>query len=133
MPRLQIVTIHSAQADNRLSFTIPASTIECQQEVTLHVPSTHYRIQIRPTIASFLEPQQREWKLNVPHNTARLYPMPGQYEKRTEPVFDAALNYGVNRLDVSLVAALPKGEKAPNGLTMEMERFVVHLNLLKHS
>ncbi|KAK7750088.1 hypothetical protein SLS62_007956 [Diatrype stigma] len=133
LPRLQIVTIHSAQADNRLAFTIPASTIECQQEVTLHVPSTHYRVQIRPMIASFLEPQQREWKLNVLHGTARLYPMPGQYEKRTEPVFDVVLNYGVNRLDVSLVAALPKGEKAPNGLTMEMERFVVHLNLLKHS
>lgn len=54
-------------------------------------------------------------------------------ERRNEPVFETALNYGVNRIEVTLVAALPKGEKAPNGLNMEMERFVVHLNLLKHS
>lgn len=134
MPRLQIISIHSTQADNRLSFIIPASTNECQQEITLHVPSSHYRVQIRPVIAPFLEVQQREWKLNVMHNTSRLYPSPSShFDKRTEPVFDAALNYGVNRMDVSLVAALPKGEKAPNGLTMEMERFIVHLNLLKHS
>ncbi|RYP12833.1 hypothetical protein DL767_011058 [Monosporascus sp. MG133] len=133
MPRLQINTHPSLQVDNRLSFTLPASTIEAQQEITLHVPSTHYRVQIRPMVASFLEAQQREWKLNVLHDTMRLYPSGPFDNKRTEPVFETTLRFGVNRMEVSLVAALPKGEKAPNGLNMELERFIVHLNLLKHS
>lgn len=102
-----------------------------QQEVTFHVPSTHFRIQIKPEIASFLEPQQREWKLHVLHDTARLYPSSGPFDKRTEPTFEANLHFGVNRVEVSVVAALPKGEKAPNGLNMELERFIVYLNLLR--
>ncbi|RYP69819.1 hypothetical protein DL769_005171 [Monosporascus sp. CRB-8-3] len=104
MPRLQINTHPSLQVDNRLSFTLPASTIEAQQEITLHVPSTHYRVQIRPIVASFLEAQQRPFD-----------------NKRAEPVFETTLRFGVNRMEISLVAALPKGEKAPNGLSMELE------------
>ncbi len=133
MSRLQINTHPSLQVENRLSFTIPASTTESQQEITLHVPSSHFRVQIRPLVATFLEAQQREWKLNVFHDTQRLYPSSGPFDKRTEPVFESTLRYGVNRMEVSIVAALPKGEKAPNGLNMELERITVHLNLLKHS
>ena len=112
---------------------LPSSPTEAQQEVTFHVPMTHFRIQIKPRIASFLEEQQREWRLTVHHGMKPLPSSTFNIERRNEPVFETALNYGVNRIEVTLVAALPKGEKAPNGLNMEMERFVVHLNLLKHS
>lgn len=126
-----IISSHpSLQLDNRLGITIPASTTETQQELVFNAPASYFRLQLRPLIAPFLEAQQREWKLNVTHDFARLYPL--SMDKRNEPVFDVNLRYGTNRLEVSLVAALPKGQSGPHGLNMEMEKFVVHYNLLKH-
>jgi hypothetical protein len=110
----------------------PASATEYQQEIVVNAPATHFRVQLRPQVAPFLEAEQREWKLNVLHDTTRLYPSSISFNKREEPVFDATLRYGVNRLEVTLVAALPKGQKSTHGLNMEMERFVVHFNLLRH-
>lgn len=133
MPRLVITSHPNLQLENRLSITIPASPTETQQELVFNAPPSHFRLQLRPFVAPFLEAQHREWKLNVLHDTLRLYPSSGPFEKRNEPVFDATLRWGPNRLEVSLVAALPKGEKSPNGLNMELEKFVVHFNLLKHT
>lgn len=133
IPKLVITSHPSLQLENQLSITIPASPTESQQELVFNAPASHFRLQLRPYVASFLEAQQREWRLNVFHDTLRLYPSSGPFEKRSEPVFDATLHFGINRLEISLVAALPKGEKGPNGLNMELERFVVHFNLLKHA
>ncbi|KAJ3576584.1 hypothetical protein NPX13_g3644 [Xylaria arbuscula] len=132
MPRLVITTHPSAQVENKLVATLLASPTEYQQEVVLNMPVSHFRLQFKPQIAPFLEVEQREWKLNVMHDTARLFPTSVPFDRRGEPVFDVTLRYGINRLDVTLIAALPRSEKAPNGLNMEMERFVVHMNLLKH-
>lgn len=109
-----------------------ASATEYQQEIVVNVPSSHFRVQLKPQIASFLEAEQREWKLHVLHDTTRLYPSSVSYDKRGEVVFEASLRYGINRLEVNVVAALPRGIQAPNGLNLEMERFVVHYNLLRH-
>lgn len=128
-----IISSHpSLQLESRLGITIPASTTETQQELVFNAPSSHFRLQLRPQVAPFLEEQQREWKLNVMHDFTRLYPSAAPSDRRNEPVFDVTLRYGTNRLEVGLVAALPKGEKGPHGLNMEMEKFVVHFNLLKH-
>jgi hypothetical protein len=132
MPRLVITTHPSLQIENKFFMTFPASATEYQQEIVVNAPSSHFRLQLKPQVASFLEAEQREWKLNVMHETTRLYPSSVSFDKRGEPVFDATLRYGINRLEVNIVAALPRGMKAPNGLNMEMERFVVHFNLLRH-
>ncbi|KAI0103450.1 Bromodomain-containing protein [Daldinia grandis] len=132
MPKLIIMSHPELQIENRMSITIPASLTETQQELILNAPTSYYRLRLKPEVAPFLEAQQREWKLNVIHNGARLYPPQSHLNKPGEPVFDVTLQFGLNRLEVSLVAALPKGQKAPNGLTMEMEKFVVHLNVLRH-
>ncbi|KAI0517154.1 Bromodomain-containing protein [Xylaria bambusicola] len=132
MPRLVITTHPSAQVENKLVATLHASMTEYQQDIVINMPVSHFRLQFKPLVASFLETEQREWKLNVMHDTARLFPSSASYERRGEPVFDVTLRYGINRLEVTLIAALPKGEKAPNGLNMEMERFVLHMNLLRH-
>ncbi|GAW22690.1 hypothetical protein ANO14919_122330 [Xylariales sp. No.14919] len=131
MPRL-VITIHpSLQVENNIITAFPASATDYHQEIVVNVPLSQFRLQVKPQVASYLETEQREWKLNVIHDTTRLYPSSGPYDKR-EPIFDVTLRYGINRLEVTLIAALPRGDKAPNGLNMEMERFVVHLNLLKH-
>ncbi|KAI1136118.1 Bromodomain-containing protein [Hypoxylon sp. FL0543] len=132
IPKLIIMSHPSLQLENQLSITIPASPTETQQELVFNAPASHFRLQLRPHVAAFLEAQQREWRLNVSHDTLRLYPSSGPFEKRSEPVFDTTLHIGINRLEVSLVAALPKGEKGQNGLNMELERFVIHFNLLRH-
>ncbi|KAI8628863.1 Bromodomain-containing protein [Xylariaceae sp. FL1651] len=132
MPSLVITTHPSLQVENKLLMTFPASATEYQQEIVINAPSSHFRLQIKPQVAPFLEAQQREWKLNVMHDATRLYPSSVSFDKRGEPIFDATLRYGINRLEVTVVAALPRGEKAPSGLNMEMERFVVHFNLLRH-
>ncbi|KAI0431554.1 Bromodomain-containing protein [Xylaria sp. FL1042] len=132
MPRLVIMTHPSAQIENKLVTTFPASATEYQQEIVVNIPLNQFRLQLKPQVASFLETEQREWKLNVIQDATRLFPSSVSFDKRGEPVFDVTLRFGINRVEVTLVAALPKGEKAPNGLNMEMERFVLHMNLLKH-
>ncbi|KAI0178780.1 Bromodomain-containing protein [Hypoxylon sp. FL1284] len=134
IPKLVITSHPNLQLDSRLSITIPASPTESQQELVFSAPSSHFRLQLRPQVAPFLEAQQREWKLNVIHDSIRLYPSSATpFDKRNEPAFDATLRYGSNRIEVSIVAALPKGERAPNGLNMELEKFVIHFNLLRHT
>ncbi|KAK7914650.1 bromodomain containing protein [Apiospora marii] len=130
MPRLIITSHPQLQLENRLGMTIPASPAETQQEFVFNAPASYYRLQLRPLVAPFLEAQQREWKLNVMHDFTRVYP--SSVERRNEPVFDVNLRYGSNRLEVNVVAASPKGEKGPHGVGMEMERLVIHFNLLKH-
>ncbi|KAK8016331.1 Bromodomain-containing protein [Apiospora rasikravindrae] len=130
MPRLIITSHPQLQLENRLGMTIPASPSETQQEFVFNAPASYYRLQLRPLVAPFLETQQREWKLNVMHDFTRVYP--SSVERRNEPVFDVNLRYGSNRLEVSVVAASPKGEKGPHEVGMEMERLVIHFNLLKH-
>ncbi|KAK8064920.1 hypothetical protein PG994_007558 [Apiospora phragmitis] len=130
MPRLIITSHPQLQLENRLGMTIPASPLETQQEFVFNAPASYYRLQLRPLVAPFLEAQQREWKLNVMHDFTRVYP--SSMERRNEPVFDVNLRYGSNRLEVSVVAASPKGEKGTQGVGMEMERLVIHFNLLKH-
>jgi hypothetical protein len=128
-----IITSHPGiQLEKRLNITIPASTKDYQQELVFNAPASYFRLQLNPHVAPFLEAQQREWKLNVTHDSQRLYPLPAPREKLNEPVFDVNLRYGINRLEVGLVAALPKGDKGPQGLNMELEKFVIHFNLLKH-
>ncbi|KAJ2984231.1 hypothetical protein NUW58_g6117 [Xylaria curta] len=132
MPRLIVTTHPALQIENKLNLSFSASATEYQQEVVVNAPPSHFRLQLKPRVASFLEPEQREWKLNVIHDAARIYPSSVSFDKRGEPIFDVNLRYGINRLEVTLLAALPRAERAPNGLNMEMERFVLHFNLLKH-
>ncbi|KAI0876891.1 Bromodomain-containing protein [Hypoxylon argillaceum] len=133
MPKLAIISHPSLQLENKFGVLFSASATEYQQEIVANVPLSHFRLQVKPQVTPTLEIEHREWKLNVIHDTTRLYPSSASpFDKRGEQAFDVTLRYGINRLEVTLIAALPRGEKAPNGLNMEMERFVVHLNLLKH-
>ncbi|KAH6657779.1 hypothetical protein BKA67DRAFT_556319 [Truncatella angustata] len=129
--KLVIGSHPSLHLEKPLDITISASTTETQQELVFNAPASYFRLQLRPYVAPFLEEQLREWKLNVTQDYQRLWP--NQPNPRAEPAFDVNLRYGSNRFEVSLVAALPKGEKGPHGLGMEMEKIVVYFNLLKHA
>lgn len=102
-----------------------------QQSVTVNLPSTHYYLQIKPTIATSL--LERQYKLFVT-SVNRLHAMPtipGHPIDQRNPLFEARLVPGVNRIEVELIAALPKGAKPINGQDFELEKITVFANLMK--
>lgn len=104
-----------------------------QQSITINLPSTHYYLQIKPTIAQSL--LQRQHKLFVTSGSQRLHAVPlipGHAVDPTNPLFEARLLPGVNRIEIELIAALPKGApKGPSGQDMELEKVTVFANLMR--
>lgn len=60
-------------------------------------------------------------------------PVGGQPVDQRYPVFDVRINPGaVNKIDIELIAALPKGNgKNPHGQEVELEKITIYANLLK--
>lgn len=46
-------------------------------------------------------------------------------------VFDVGLQLGTNIINVSVIAALPKGQKLPNGADCELEKMMVNVHLMR--
>jgi len=111
---------------------LPSDTMT-QQSVTINLPSTHYFLQIKPTIAPNL--LERQHKLFITLNNQRLHAMPlipGHPLDPRHPLFEGRLLPGVNRLEIELIASLPKGVQKPvNGPDTELEKITVFANLLK--
>jgi hypothetical protein len=112
---------------------LPPSATMTHQSVTINLPSSHFFLQIKPTISSALLPRQH--KVFVTSGFQRLSAMPntpGQPVDQSNPLFEARLKTGVNRIEIEIVAALPKGAPKPaNGQDMEMEKITVYANLLQ--
>ena len=108
------------------------SAILTQQSITVNLPSTHYYMQIMPTIATSV--LSRQHKLFVTAASTRLHPLPkqaGGTVDAAEPLFDVRLMPGVNKIEIELVAALPKEAKPINDQKMEKEKVTIFANLLK--
>jgi hypothetical protein len=105
-----------------------------QQSITINLPASHYYLQIKPTIAPAL--LDRQHKLFVTSGTSRLHAMPaipGHNVDPRHPLFEARLLPGVNRIEIELVAALPKGAPKPaSGSEFELEKITVFANLLRN-
>ncbi|KAL2876652.1 hypothetical protein SGCOL_008018 [Colletotrichum sp. CLE4] len=106
---------------------------ECKQSVTVHVPATQLRLQAIVTVPTFLEKEERQWRLWVQVNRSTLQqslPIQGQVLPVNARVFDVQLQAGVvNEIDVSVAAALPKGQKLPNGADFEVETMTLLANV----
>jgi hypothetical protein len=129
---LSISTHPGLNISKHLRLNLPPSPTKIQQSVTINLPSTHYYLQIKPTIAPSL--RERQYKLFVTSGTQRLHavPIPGQTANNLNPLFEARILPGVNRIEVELIAALPKDEpKLPNGQDVELEKFTIFANLMK--
>lgn len=130
---LQISTHPGLHLTRHFNLNVPASSTVAQQSVTINLPSTHYYLQLKPSIAPTL--MERQYKLFVTSGSQRLIAMPqipGQPIDHVRPLFEARLLPGVNRIEVELIAALPKGvAKPPDGQDMELEKITVFANLLR--
>lgn len=103
-----------------------------QQSITVNLPPTHYYMQIVPMIAPSV--LSRQHKLFVTAASTRLHPLPklaGGAVDAAEPLFDARLLPGVNRIEIELIAALPKGAKPVNGQDVELEKVTIFANLMR--
>lgn len=104
------------------------------QSITINLPSTHYYIQVVPVVARHV--LTRQHKLFVTINGQRLHAVPniqGGIIDRENQIFGVRLNPGVNRIEVEVIAALPKSAaKGGNGSDeVELEKFSIYANLLK--
>ncbi|KAI9744397.1 MAG: hypothetical protein M1818_001926 [Claussenomyces sp. TS43310] len=130
---LSLATHPGLNISRHFRMDLPPSATMAQQSITINLPATHYYLQIKPTIAAPL--LERQHKLFVTAGTQRLHGMPtipGQAVDPRHPLFEARLLPGVNRIEVELIAALPKGAQKPaNGQDVELEKITVFANLLR--
>ena len=110
---------------------LPASATLTQQSITVNLPAMYYYVQIKPVISPSL--LERQHKVFVTCGS-RLHALPviqGQPIDHRNSVYDARLHPGVNRIEVEIIAALPKGTKPINGLDYEIEKITIFANLMK--
>ncbi len=127
------LTTHPGLNINRhFRMDLPPAPTLAHQSITLNLPSTHYYLQIKPSMAASL--LERQHRLFVTSGNQRLNPMPavpGLAIDPRHPLFEARLIPGMNKIDVELVAALPKGAaKPPSGQELEFEKITIFAHLL---
>jgi hypothetical protein len=132
---LSISTHPGLNIPNHLRMNIPPSATKTQHSITINLPPTHYYLQLKPTIAPSL--LDRQYRLFVTSGTHRLHAMPtipGHPVDSRNPLFEARLSKGINRIEIELIASVPKGStKATNGQEAELEKITVFANLMKEA
>ncbi|KAK0734235.1 hypothetical protein B0T26DRAFT_61084 [Lasiosphaeria miniovina] len=135
IPSLLLRTHPSIPLERRFRLEIPAHPKIAQQNIAVHIPGNHSRLQLIPRLAP-LEQQQRPYKLFVTINNqtvgrATPLPIPDDPLPPTAMVFDLALQPGTNLIVVTLIAALPRGHKLPNGAECEIEKITINAFMSK--
>lgn len=130
---LSLATHPGLNISRHFRMDLPPSPTMAQQSITINLPSTHYYLQIKPAIAASL--LERQFKLFVTCGTIRLPAMPtipGHSVDQRHPLFEARLLPGVNRIEVELIAAVPKGAAKPvSGQEVELEKITIFANLMR--
>ena len=130
---LSLATHPGLNISRHFRMDLPPSSTKAVQSITVNLPSTHYYLQIKPTIAAAL--LERQYKLFVTSGTQRLHAMPtipGHSVDPRHPLFEARLLPGVNRIEIELIAALAKdAPRPPNGQDVELEKITVFANLMR--
>ncbi|SPQ18017.1 c9b34a40-38d1-45ab-92c4-bacae7016f91 [Thermothielavioides terrestris] len=135
MPSVVIRTHPSVVMDHRFRLEIPAHPKEAQQNLAIHIPGQHSRLQLIPRLAPF-EQQGRSYRLFVTVNgqmVGRATPLPVADDPLpvNAVVFDLSLQHITNIIGITVIAALPKGQRLPNGSDCEVEKLVINAQLLR--
>lgn len=106
------------------------------QSFTVNLGPSQWKPQIIARIAPHLREQKREYKLFVMVNSVLQYDAGritrGDPVQAGDMVFEASLHQGVNTIEVSMIAALPKGQTMPNGAEAVVEKITVLANVAKY-
>ncbi|KAG4034756.1 hypothetical protein MFRU_002g01080 [Monilinia fructicola] len=131
---LSIATHPRLNVSRHFHMDLPPSATLTQQSITINLPSTHYYLQIKPTIAQSL--LERQYKIFVTSGATRLHAIPlipNHGVDPRQPLFETRLLPGVNKIEVELIAALPKGTAKPaGGPDVEIEKVTVFANLMRN-
>ncbi|KAL8785467.1 MAG: hypothetical protein Q9195_008610 [Heterodermia aff. obscurata] len=130
---LNISTHPGLKVDRPFQLDIPPSSTATQQSVTISLPSTHFFLRLRPTLAPSL--MTRPSKIFVTANMQRLNPIPERPEETnvSKPLYEARVTTGsINRIEIEVVAGTPRGvPKVGNGPEIEMEKITLFVSLTK--
>ncbi|KAL8977934.1 MAG: hypothetical protein Q9205_006366 [Flavoplaca limonia] len=129
---LSISTHPGLKIDKHFHLDIPPSPSTTQQSITITLPSTHYFLQIVPTLASSVV--QRPLKTFVTANNNRIPPTPQRPEDSDikKPLYESRVQPGMNRIDVEMVAGTPRGApKVGTGPELEIEKITIFAHIVK--
>lgn len=109
-----------------LQVAIPPHPTLAQQSRTMTLPTSHYYLQISPTISKALS-FGRPYKMFVTVNNIRLTQRETQQDGflRTH-VYEASLIQGVNRIEIEVAASRDTGKEG-----LDVEKLTVFANLMK--
>ncbi|CAG7936089.1 unnamed protein product [Penicillium olsonii] len=105
---------------------IPPSSLVSQQTVTIHLPSSHNLLTLKPRLAA--STSHRQVKVVALTGMQRLH----SSGDATTPVYDIRLHPGMTKVDLEAIAGPAKGvpRTGPPGADVEYERVTVFFNLL---
>ncbi|KAK5663543.1 hypothetical protein OQA88_3974 [Cercophora sp. LCS_1] len=137
MPNLLIRTLYGVPVppERRFRLEIPAHPKLAQRNFTVHIPAGQHKLQIIPTLAP-LDQQQRQHRLFVTingHMVSRGTPTPAPDDPipPNALVFEVNLQPGTNLIAITVLAALPRGQKLPSGTDCELEKVTINAFLSK--
>lgn len=111
-----------------LSLSIPPHATLSHQSTTITLPSSHYFVQVSPTISKQLSAGQ-PYKVFVTVNGTRLTQrdtvLDATGTERRTHVYEGSLAQGVNRVEVEVAAAKQDGEG------LDVEKTTVFMNLMR--
>lgn len=126
LPKVKIASHPHLQLPKPLSLEVPPHATFTQQSRTITLPSSHYYLQISPTISKGLS-FGRPYKMFVTVNNIRLTQRDTQQDGflRTH-VYEASLVQGVNRIEIEVAASRDHGKEG-----LDVEKVTVFANLMK--
>ena len=133
LANLNISTHPGLKLSRPFNLDIPPSPTTTQQSVTVNLPSTHFFLRIRPTLAPALS--IRPYKVFVTANMQRLNPIPERPEdtEPRRPLYEARVTTGnISRIEIEVVAGSPRGApKVGTGPDIEIEKTTLFVSLAK--
>lgn len=126
LPKVTIATHPHLKVNKPVDLAITPHPTLIQQSRTMTLPSSHYFLQISPTISKGLS-FGRPYKMFVTVNNIRLTQRDTQQDGflRTH-VYEASLVQGVNRIEIEVAASRDHGKEG-----LDVERVTVFANLMK--
>lgn len=129
LPVVTLSTHPQLRLQKPYSLAVPPHASLSQQSRTITLPSTHYYVQIAPTISRELS-MGRAYKMFVTVNGTRLTQRDTQFHadsgKRTH-MYEGSLASGVNRIEVEVAAAKVDGD----GKGLDVEKVTIFANLTR--
>jgi hypothetical protein len=127
------IQVHpTLQSHSPVLATVKPNPKEMDQAATVNLPSHLTRILVVTAIPNHLH--NRQYSLWTLVNKQPFKPLhlqaPGQ--QPNERAFEAMLHHGINVIETHLIAAIPRGERVPEGPEVELEVFTITVNVLRN-